>query len=159
MPHGENLILVLENHVPIKAIMKDITEEVMLFNVQIPLPEKVKRIQIEIKEPLKVLFLFNDVFQFYFRFLSAVLSESKTLAEEDFWAEVADCIQEYQEGHPYLKEQFKKYNLFESEFDSCCLNRLQLRNNKQMLDLAAPIESLQFVGKLKNPVASVLVTT
>jgi siderophore synthetase component len=160
MPHGENLILVLENHVPVKAIMKDITEEVMLFNGEIPLPEKVKRIHIQIKEPLKILFLFNDVFQFYFRFLSAVLSESNTLAEDDFWSAVADCIQQYQEEHPHLKEQFKKYNLFDSEFDSCCLNRLQLRNNKQMLDLAAPIESLQFVGKLKNPVAaSVLVTT
>lgn len=154
MPHGENLILVLENHVPVKAIMKDITEEVMLFNGEIPLPEKVKRIHIDIKEPLKILFLFNDVFQFYFRFLSAVLSESKTLAEEDFWSAVADCILQYKEEHPHLKEQFKKYNLFDSEFDSCCLNRLQLRNNKQMLDLADPIESLQFVGKLKNPVAA-----
>jgi len=44
--------------------------------------------------------------------------------------------------------------LFVSEFDACCLNRLQLRNNKQMLDLADPIDSLQFVGKLKNPVAA-----
>jgi len=154
MPHGENLILVLENHVPVKAIMKDITEEVMVFNGEIPLPEKVKRIHINMKESLKILCLFNDVFQFYFRFLSAILAESKTLSEEDFWSCVADCITQYQEDQPHLKEQFKKYNLFVSEFDACSLNRLQLRNNKQMLDLADPIESLQFVGKLKNPVAA-----
>lgn len=154
MPHGENLILVFENHIPIKAIMKDITEEVMVFNTKKELPEKAKRIQIEMNEPLKVLCLFNDVFQFYFRFLSAILSESQTLSESDFWEEVANCIHEYQETHPHLEEEFKKYNLFVSEFDSCCLNRLQLRNNKQMLDLASPIESLQFVGKLKNPIAS-----
>ncbi|MEZ0130232.1 response regulator [Flavobacterium sp. LBUM151] len=84
---------------------------------------------------------------------SAILSESKTLSEEDFWSCVADCIAQYQEDQPHLKEQFKKYDLFATEFDSCCLNRLQLRNNKQMLDLADPIDSLQFVGKLKNPVA------
>jgi len=154
MPHGENLILVLENHVPVKAIMKDITEEVMVFNGEIPLPEKVKRIHINMKEPLKILCIFNDVFQFYFRFLSAILSESKTLSEEDFWSSVADCITQYQEDQPHLKEQFKKYNMFVPEFDACCLNRLQLRNNKQMLDLADPIDSLQFVGKLKNPVAA-----
>ncbi|ASW73432.1 IucA/IucC family protein [Chryseobacterium piperi] len=153
MPHGENLILILENHIPIKAIMKDITEEVMLFNGQIPLPEKVKRIHIDMKEPLKILCIFNDIFQFYFRFLSAILSESKTLSEEDFWSAVADCIHQYQLSQPHLHEQFKKYDLFVSEFDSCCLNRLQLRNNKQMLDLADPPESLQFVGKLKNPIA------
>ena len=153
MPHGENLILVLENHVPVKAIMKDITEEVMIFNAEIPLPEKVNRIYIDMKEPLRILCIFNDVFQFYFRFLSAILSESKTLSEEDFWSEVADCIARYQEQQPHLKEQFERYNLFASEFDSCCLNRLQLRNNKQMLDLADPVDSLQFVGKLQNPVA------
>ncbi|MBF4515619.1 IucA/IucC family siderophore biosynthesis protein [Flavobacterium sp. ANB] len=153
MPHGENLILVLENHIPVKAIMKDITEEVMVFNGEIPLPEKVKRIHIDMKEPLKILCIFNDVFQFYFRFLSAILSETKTLSEEDFWSAVADCIHEYQSAQPHLQEQFKKYNLFVPKFDSCCLNRLQLRNNKQMLDLADPIDSLQFVGKLTNPVA------
>ena len=153
MPHGENLILVLENHIPVKAIMKDITEEVMIFNGEISLPEKVKRIHIDMKEPLKILCLFNDVFQFYFRFLSAILSETKTLSEEDFWSAVANCIHKYQLEQPHLQEQFKKYNLFVPEFDSCCLNRLQLRNNKQMLDLADPIDSLQFVGKLKNPVA------
>jgi siderophore synthetase component len=154
MPHGENLILVLENHVPVKAIMKDITEEVMVFNTKRELPEKAKRIQIDMSEPLKILCLFNDVFQFYFRFLSAILSESGILPESDFWEEVANCIREYQEIHPQLEEQFKKYNLFVPEFDSCCLNRLQLRNNKQMLDLASPIESLQFVGKLKNPISA-----
>ncbi|WP_229655115.1 IucA/IucC family siderophore biosynthesis protein [Flavobacterium sp. LC2016-23] len=154
MPHGENLILVFENHVPVKAIMKDITEEVMVFNTKRELPEKAKRIQIDMNEPLKILCLFNDVFQFYFRFLSAILSESQTLPENDFWEEVANCIHEYQETHPHLEEQFKKYNLFVPEFDSCCLNRLQLRNNKQMLDLASPIESLQFVGKLKNPISA-----
>ncbi|MEO8533882.1 MAG: IucA/IucC family siderophore biosynthesis protein [Flavobacterium sp.] len=159
MPHGENLILVFENHIPVKAIMKDITEEVMVFNVKTELPEKAKRIQMEMNEPLKILCLFNDVFQFYFRFLSAILSETQTLSESDFWEEVADCVHEYQETHPHLKEQFKKYNLFVPEFDSCCLNRLQLRNNKQMLDLASPIESLQFVGKLKNPIAAFISKT
>ncbi|WP_281321899.1 IucA/IucC family protein [Flavobacterium aestivum] len=159
MPHGENLILVFENHIPVKAIMKDITEEVMVFNTNMELPEKAKRIQIEMNEPLKVLCLFNDVFQFYFRFLSAILSESETLSESDFWEEVANCVYEYQETHQHLEEQFKKHNLFASEFDSCCLNRLQLRNNKQMLDLASPIESLQFVGKLKNPISTFTLKT
>jgi len=32
MPHGENLILVLENNVPVRAIMKDIAEEAAIMN-------------------------------------------------------------------------------------------------------------------------------
>lgn len=40
MPHGENLILVLEDNVPVRAIMKDIAEEVGILNTEITLPEK-----------------------------------------------------------------------------------------------------------------------
>ena len=42
------------------------------------------------KEPLKILCIFNDVFQFYFRFLSAIVAENGTLSEEDFWSLVAN---------------------------------------------------------------------
>ncbi|WP_197085042.1 hypothetical protein [Saccharothrix sp. ST-888] len=34
-----------------------------------------------------------------------------------------------------------------------CLNRLQLRNNRQMVDLADPSGALQLVGTLRNPIA------
>lgn len=42
MPHGENLIMVMENHTPVKALMKDITEEVIVFNSELNLPEESK---------------------------------------------------------------------------------------------------------------------
>jgi siderophore synthetase component len=155
MPHGENLILVLEDNIPVKAIMKDITEEVMIFNPNIPLPEKAKRIYIDMDEKLKVLCLQNDIFEFFFRFLVAILHENKVMHQDEFWALVSNCILEYQIAHPALQSQFEKYDLFVSEFDACCLNRLQLKNNKQMLDLTTPTESLQFVGKLKNPIHSI----
>jgi hypothetical protein len=35
-----------------------------------------------------------------------------------------------------------------------CLNRLQLRNNQQMVDLTDPAGNLQFAGTLRNPVAA-----
>ncbi|MCG8388904.1 MAG: hypothetical protein MJA30_25350, partial [Cytophagales bacterium] len=47
----------------------------------------------------------------------------------------------------------ERYDLFAPEFTLSCLNRLQLRNHKQMLDLADPVGSLQFAGTLKNPIA------
>ncbi len=153
MPHGENLILIMENHVPVKIFMKDITEEVMIFNPETPLPEKAKRIHVDMPEELKILCIFNDIFDFYFRFLSHILFEHAAFPEENFWELVANCIQQYQMENPQLEKQFKKYDLFAPEFDCCCLNRLQLKNNKQMLDLADPTKSLQFVGKLTNPIA------
>ena len=40
-------------------------------------------------------------------------------------------------------------------FRHSCLNRLQLRNTLQMVDLADQAESLIFAGELANPIARV----
>ena len=44
-------------------------------------------------------------------------------------------------------------DLFAPTFAHSCLNRLQLRNNRQMLDLADPIAGLALTGTLDNPIA------
>jgi hypothetical protein len=43
--------------------------------------------------------------------------------------------------------------MFAPEFTLSCLNRLQLRNNEQMVDLADPAGALQLIGTLPNPIA------
>ncbi|SFD62468.1 Siderophore synthetase component [Chitinophaga sp. CF118] len=153
MPHGENLILVMEGNIPVKAIMKDITEEIAVFNTELELPEKARRICVDVPEELRILSLFIDVFDCFFRFLTEILEEHCDYSDEQFWELVAACIQDYQQDHPQLAEKFEQYDLFAPEFTLSCLNRLQLRNNKQMVDLADPAGSLQLAGTLKNPVA------
>ncbi|GEP33202.1 hypothetical protein NSZ01_09700 [Nocardioides szechwanensis] len=44
------------------------------------------------------------------------------------------------------------YDLFREEFDHSCLNRLQLRNTLQMVDLTDQAESLLYAGTLVNPI-------
>lgn len=107
----------------------------------------------ETSDKMKILSIFTDVFDCFFRFMGDILEEYCEYPEGLFWELVADCINTYQQKHPELEAQFKKYDLFVPEFDRCCLNRLQLKNTKQMLNLADPIESLQLVGTLKNPIA------
>lgn len=153
MPHGENLILVLENHAVVKAIMKDITEEIGVFSYKEEIPEKGRRICVEVPEELRALSILTDVFDCFFRFLGHVLVAHCDYAEEDFWQLVATVIYEYQDEHPEHAARFEQYDLFADEFILSCLNRLQLRNNKQMVDLADPAGSLQLAGMLKNPVA------
>ena len=46
------------------------------------------------------------------------------------------------------------YDLLRPEFAHSCLNRLQLRNTLQMVDLADQAESLIFAGTLVNPAAA-----
>ncbi|WP_217704359.1 IucA/IucC family siderophore biosynthesis protein [Aquimarina sp. TRL1] len=153
MPHGENLILVMKDHIPVRAIMKDITEEVIVFNDQLTLPEKVQRLYTETTDEMQILSIFTDVFDCIFRFITPILDEHCNYPETLFWKQVAICIHKYKQAHPELTPRFERYDIFVKQFKRCCLNRLQLDNTKQMLNLAAPIESLKLEGTLENPIA------
>jgi siderophore synthetase component len=154
MPHGENLILVLENNIPVRAIMKDIAEEAAIMNTDIVLSEKVQRLSISVPEELKILSIFTDCFDLIFRYITHILLEHADFPEHRFWRLVADCILDYQRAHPELADKFERYDLFAPEFIRSCLNRLQLGNNQQMIDLADPAKNLKFAGTLKNPIAA-----
>ncbi|MFG3406769.1 IucA/IucC family protein [Streptomyces sp. NPDC048142] len=153
MPHGENVILVVEDGVVTRTIFKDIAEEIAVMDPDAVLPQQVERIRAEVPEHMKLLSVFTDVFDCFFRFLGAGLATEGILDEDAFWRTVAACVRDYQESVPYLADKFEQYDLFEAEFALSCLNRLQLRDNQQMVDLNDPAGALQLVGRLRNPIA------
>ncbi|MES4901008.1 MULTISPECIES: IucA/IucC family siderophore biosynthesis protein [unclassified Streptomyces] len=153
MPHGENVILVIEDGAVRRAIFKDIAEEIAVMDPDAVLPPAVTRIRVEVPEDKKLLSVFTDVFDCFLRFLSGILVTEGLLEEETFWRTVADCVSDYQASVPELAEKFERYDMFAPEFALSCLNRLQLRNNQQMLDLQDPAGALQLIGTLENPIA------
>lgn len=154
MPHGENVILVLAEDGSVqRAIFKDIAEEICVMDPDAVLPPMVERVRAEVPEDMKLLSVFTDVFDCFFRFLGATLATEGVLDEDAFWRTVAECVTAYQESMPHLADKFAQYDMFTEEFALSCLNRLQLRDNKQMVDLADPSGALQLVGTLENPIA------
>ncbi|MEH0544540.1 IucA/IucC family siderophore biosynthesis protein [Streptomyces sp. B21-105] len=153
MPHGENTILVLKDGVVQRAVYKDIAEEIAVLDPDAVLPPEVRRIRVEVPDDTKLLSVFTDVFDCFFRFLAAGLADEGILEEDGFWRTVAEVTRAYQEAHPELADRFRQYDLFAPEFALSCLNRLQLRDNRQMVDLADPAGALQLIGTLENPVA------
>ncbi|MGW0086179.1 IucA/IucC family protein [Streptomyces sp. NPDC003393] len=153
MPHGENVILVLRDGVVRRAVFKDIAEEIVVMDPDAALPPEVARIRVRVPEDHKLLSVFTDVFDCFFRFLAAHLAAEGILQEDAFWATVAETVREYQRSVPELADRFRRYDLFAPEFALSCLNRLQLRDNRQMVDLADPSGALQLVGTLRNPLA------
>ncbi|MEH1013975.1 IucA/IucC family siderophore biosynthesis protein [Micromonospora sp. CPCC 206060] len=153
MPHGENVILVLHDGTVERAIFKDIAEEIVVMDPDADLPPQVDRIRAAIPEDEKILSIFTDVFDCFFRHLNAILVSEGVLDEETFWRTVAACASDYADSVPHLADRLRRYDLFAPEFALSCLNRLQLRNNQQMVDLADPSAALQFVGTLTNPLA------
>ncbi|MFC8272391.1 IucA/IucC family protein [Streptomyces sp. NPDC057271] len=154
MPHGENVILVLdERGAIVRAVFKDIAEEICVMDPAAVLPPAVERVRADVPEDMKLLSIFTDVFDCFFRFLAATLAAEGTLDEEAFWRTVADCVRDYQESKPELAEKFARYDMFAETFALSALNRLQLRNNRQMVDLSDPSAALQLIGDLVNPIA------
>ncbi|MGW2457978.1 IucA/IucC family protein [Streptomyces sp. NPDC001761] len=153
MPHGENTILVLRDGAVRRAVYKDIAEEIAVMDPDAALPPEVRRIRVEVPEDMKLLSIFTDVFDCFFRFLAAHLASEGVLAEDGFWRTVAEVTREYQEANPQLADRFRQYDMFAPQFALSCLNRLQLRDNRQMVDLADPSGALQLVGTLDNPIA------
>ncbi|WP_435795854.1 IucA/IucC family protein [Micromonospora taraxaci] len=155
MPHGENVILVLdENDTVERVIFKDIAEEIAVMSADVELPEAVERIRVDVPDDTKLLTIFTDVVDCFLRHLNAVLVEAGVISEGDLWRTVAACAADYFDRVPHLADRVRQYDLFAPEFTLSCLNRLQLRNNQQMIDLADPSAALQFVGTLTNPLAA-----
>ena len=154
MPHGENLILVLDAGIPVKILMKDIGEEVAVLNGSEPLPKEVQRLAVELEEEMKLNYILLDIFDCIFRYLAPTLDKHTAVSEALFWELVADNVCDYQAQHPHLTDKFAQYDLFKDSFVRTCLNRIQLNNNQQMIDLADREKNLRFAGGLDNPLAA-----
>jgi siderophore synthetase component len=153
MPHGENLILVLRDHVPVRALLKDIAEECALLKQDAALPPAVRRIAIAMPDDHKLLGLFIDVFDGVFRHLQQVLEDAGCCSAHDFWSLVAACVHDYQASQPSLVPKFRAHDLFQPRFAHSCLNRLQLWNTTHLLNLGDPSSGLEFAAPLDNPLA------
>ncbi|CAM5277169.1 Siderophore synthetase component OS=Streptomyces albaduncus OX=68172 GN=FHS32_000206 PE=3 SV=1 [Streptomyces griseoloalbus] len=116
MPHGENVILVLEDGAVRRAIYKDIAEEIAVMDPDAVLPPEVSRIRVEVPDDTKLLSIFTDVFDCFFRFLAANLAEEGVLDEDGFWRTVAEVTREYQTSVPELADKFARYDMFAPEF-------------------------------------------
>lgn len=149
MPHGENLILILDEHVPTGVFMKDIGEEVALLADR-AVPDDVRRVVSPVDDEEKALAIFTDVFDGVLRHLAAILHTDGTLPEKAFWRIAAEIVDEHEAQHPSLDS---RVDLRAESFAHSCLNRLQLRNTLQMVDLADQSASLMYAGTLPNPIA------
>ncbi|WP_411733460.1 GNAT family N-acetyltransferase [Paeniglutamicibacter sp.] len=153
MPHGENVILVLEDSVPVRVLHKDLAEEVAVLGDRQPLPSEVERIRAAVPDSERRLVIFTDIIDCFLRFLAPMLAREGICSEDGFWDTAAARMLAYRNRHPETAEDFDALELFADSFELSCLNRLQLRNNRQMLDLADQSSGLIYAGTLANPLA------
>lgn len=154
MPHGENVILVLDEACTVeRVLLKDLAEEIIVSDPDVELPPAVERVRADVPDERRHLSLFTDVLDGVLRFVGAIAAGQGLLTEDAFWGTVAACVHDYQDARPDLADEFARHDLFVEEFPRVCLNRLQLRDHRQMVDLADPDGALQIDGTLRNPLA------
>ncbi|MDN3238773.1 IucA/IucC family protein [Glycomyces tritici] len=151
MPHGENVILVLKDGAVERVFFKDIGEECAVLEAATPVPEAIARIRAEVPDNVRALSILTDVVDCFLRFLAGHLHLDGVLSEDEFWRVAAESLKDYQAAHPDLADAFERFPLFEEGFTLSCLNRLQLKNNQQMVDIENQEESLIYAGRLDNP--------
>jgi siderophore synthetase component len=148
------VILVLKDGAVERVFFKDIGEECAVLEAATPVPEPIARIRAEVPDNVRALSILTDVLDCFLRFLAGHLHLDGVLSEDEFWRVAAEALKDYQSAHPELKEAFERFPLFEDSFTLSCLNRLQLKNNQQMVNLENQEESLIYVGRLDNPLAT-----
>jgi siderophore synthetase component len=135
-------------------VMKDVGEEVAVLGDG-PLPPEVERVRAEVPPDVAALAIHTDVLDGFLRHLGAILDEAGVLDGTTFWSLVAACVADHERDHPGLAAAAASYDLGRPEFAHSCLNRLQLRNTLEMVDLTDQADSLIFAGTLANPIARV----
>ncbi|QNK62308.1 IucA/IucC family siderophore biosynthesis protein [Pedobacter sp. PAMC26386] len=149
-PHGENVILVFKDYVPVRMILKDFAGDILLNEeAQAKLPKDFSEHMILSSNPENVpLVILIGVFEAYFRYLSDILQTAAGYPEKSFWKCVYNVIETYQQEHPDLEAKFERYNLFVPTFKRLNLNSQRLFNGyKETTGFARSHKS----GALNNP--------
>ena len=140
MPHGENVILVLEGR---RRRAGDLQGHRRGDRGHGPGGGAARRpssgIRADVPEDMKLLSVFTDVFDCFLRFLSAILVDRRAPRRgRPSGGRSPTASAATRTSVPHLADKFTQYDMFADEFALSCLNRLQLRNNQQMVDLAGP---------------------
>ena len=150
-PHGENTILVIQNYVPVRIIIKDFVEEIVLIqDGKREAPEEARNILRDIDDEYASLFILSGVFDGVFRYLSNIFHTYVGLDEKIFWRNVAEVIDGYQKEYPELKERYENFDLFTPEFIRVCINRVRLLTYGYSEEASIPVPEV--CGTLINPV-------
>lgn len=156
-PHGENTMLVHENGIPQKLVLKDFIDDVNLVDEDFielsDLPEEGK---ILLRHPALELshFIFTGLFIVHYRYICNVfLQDYPELNEVEFWQVISDVIAEFHSAHPELENRIQKFAMFREEFEKICLNRVRLFTTSYNDEAERPVPV--FLDPMANPISPI----
>lgn len=154
-PHGENMIVVYADDVPVRILVKDFAEDVNLVPGR-SYPGLSREVdEVLVRWPLGELAhsIISAVFAGHFRFLAPLMATQAALSEQRFWGMVRAALLAWRTAHPDLAEAFDELGLLAPQVERVALNREQLTGGG-FHDRAQRDEAPDLVhGMVPNPVA------
>ncbi len=135
MPHGTNVVVILDGGVPTRVAVKDFVDEVAITDRE--LPELDAALADDLRdderydhhilhqlppEPL-CQHVFGTLFVGVFRYVADLLVRHHGYPEEAFWRRVRAAVEAYQSRFPEFGDRFETFDLFAPRFTKHCLNR------------------------------------
>ncbi len=127
--HGQNITLVMKNHIPQRILLKDFQGDMRLVDKDFPeaasLPQQVKDVTVRLSADYLIHDLQTGHFVTVLRFMSR-LTEQCGVSETRFYQLLAGVLQSYMAQHPQMAERFALFDLFKPQIIRVVLNPVKL---------------------------------
>ena len=155
-PHAQNCMLVLRDDAPVRLVVKDFVDDMMVSSDPLPeladMPAEVRAALGDgVEAAILVQWLQGGLLVCVHRYLSELLEDALGYPESAFWDAAERVVAAYQERFPELQDRFALFDLDAPAFVKLCLNRVRMLERKY--DDAADRPVAAAVGWVDNPLA------
>ncbi|WP_455818233.1 aerobactin synthase IucC [Pseudomonas cerasi] len=127
--HGQNVTLVMKDHIPQRILLKDFQGDMRLVDQDFPeaarLPAAVKDVTARLSADYLIHDLQTGHFVTVLRFISRLTLQSG-ISETRFYQLLADVLQRYMAKHPDMADRFTLFDLFKPQIIRVVLNPVKL---------------------------------
>lgn len=127
--HGQNLTLLMENHIPSGLAIKDFHGDLRIVDQDFPehaeLPEHIAQQLTKLPPQYLLHDLYTGHFVTVLRFVSPHLKNELNYSEESFYQLLTQRIINYQAQFPELASRFKIFDLLAKSVEKICVNRVR----------------------------------
>lgn len=132
--HGQNITLVMKDHVPQRVLLKDFQGDMRLVDQVFPeaasLPKVVKDVTVRLSADYLIHDLQTGHFVTVLRFISPLM-QACGVSESRFYQLLAQVLERYMAQHPDMAERFALFDLFKPQIIRVVLNPVKLTYSEQ----------------------------
>ncbi len=155
-PHGQNCMLVLRDDVPVRLVVKDFVDDMMVSSDPLPeladMPADVRSALGDgVEAAILVQWIQGGLLVCVHRYLAELLDDRMGYPEASFWAAAERSVARYQARFPELEPRFGLFDMDAPAFVKLCLNRVRLLERGYADDASRPLAAA--AGWITNPLA------